>query len=83
MLIAFVGLGVGMGCAAAGFISGDRIELGLVPFGAILIVLLTAALAWVVPHPWGTRIGLVAVGSGAGLYIVPLYTLLQHRATEK
>ena len=82
MLIAFVGLGVGMGCAAAGFISGDRIELGLVPFGAILIVLLTAALAWVVPHPWGTRIGLVAVGSGAGLYIVPLYTLLQHRAPK-
>jgi acyl-[acyl-carrier-protein]-phospholipid O-acyltransferase/long-chain-fatty-acid--[acyl-carrier-protein] ligase len=82
MLIAFVGLGVGMGCAAAGFISGDRIELGLVPCGAMLIVLLTAALAWVVPHPWGTRIGLVAVGSGAGLYIVPLYTLLQHRAPK-
>jgi MFS family permease len=59
MLAALVGLGVGMGCAAAGMLSGDRIELGLVPIGAGLMMILTAILAWVVPtadgqSPWPT-----------------------------
>ncbi|HKD36178.1 MAG TPA: MFS transporter, partial [Pirellulales bacterium] len=88
MLAALVGLGVGIGCAAAGMLSGDRIELGLVPIGAGLMMLLTAVLAWVVPtgggeSPWPTRICLLLVGVAAGLYIVPLYTLLQHRAPKE
>lgn len=90
MLIAFIALGVGIGCATAGMISGDRIELGLVPFGAVLIVLFTALLAYVTGVAWSpraaawlTRGTLVAVGIGAGLYIVPLYTLLQHRAPKE
>jgi MFS family permease len=90
ILIAFIGLGVGIGCATAGMISGDRIELGLVPLGGVLIVLFTAALAYVTASPWSPRavawiipVTLVAVGIGAGLYIVPLYTLLQHRAPKE
>jgi MFS family permease len=90
ILIAFIGLGVGIGCATAGMISGDRIELGLVPFGATVIVLFTAGLAYVTAAPWSPRAALwiirgtlVAVGMGAGLYIVPLYTLLQHRAPKE
>ena len=90
ILIAFIGLGVGIGCATAGMISGDRIELGLVPFGAVVIVLFTAGLAYVTAAPWSPRAALwiirgtlVAVGIGAGLYIVPLYTLLQHRAPKE
>lgn len=88
MLAALVGLGVGMGCAAAGVLSGDRIELGLVPIGAGLMMILTAILAWVIPtaegqSPWPTRICLLLVGVAAGLYIVPLYTLLQHRAPKE
>jgi MFS family permease len=88
MLAALVGLGVGAGCAAAGMLSGDRIELGLVPIGAALMMILTATLAWVVPtaegqSPWPTRICLLLVGVAAGLYIVPLYTLLQHRAPKE
>ncbi|HEX3998451.1 MAG TPA: MFS transporter [Pirellulales bacterium] len=90
IMIAFIALGVGIGCGTAGMISGDRIELGLVPFGAILIVLFTGLLAYITgtalfPHAakWITRGILVAVGMGAGLYIVPLYTLLQHRAPKE
>ncbi len=90
ILIAFIALGVGVGCATAGMISGDRIELGLVPFGAVLIVLFTALLAYVSGVAWSPRVAtwltrgtLVAVGIGAGLYIVPLYTLLQHRAPKE
>jgi MFS family permease len=88
MLAALVGLGVGIGCATAGLLSGDRIELGLVPIGALMMMLLTAALAWAIPaetggSEWPMRILLVLVGVAAGLYIVPLYTLLQHRAPKE
>jgi MFS family permease len=88
MLAALVGLGVGIGCASAGMLSGDRIELGLVPVGAVMMMLLTAALAWTIPtgsgqSEWPTRVLLVLVGVAAGLYIVPLYTLLQHRAPKE
>jgi hypothetical protein len=88
LLAALVGLGVGIGCASAGMLSGDRIELGLVPIGAGLMMLLTATLAWVIPtgqgqSEWPMRICLLLVGIAAGLYIVPLYTLLQHRAPKE
>ena len=74
--------------ALAGLLSGDRIELGLVPIGAVLMVVLTAALAWAIPaghgqSEWPTRIFLVFVGVAAGLFIVPLYTVLQHRAPKE
>ena len=55
-----------------------------------MIVLFTAVLAYVTAAPWSPRAALwiirgtlVAVGIGAGLYIVPLYTLLQHRAPKE
>lgn len=88
MLVALVGLGVGVGCAAAGQLSGDRIELGLVPVGAALMVFLTALLGWVISTTrlhtdWPLNIALVFMGIAAGLYIVPLYTLLQHRAPKE
>jgi hypothetical protein len=85
--VALVGLGVGMGCALAGQLSGDRIELGLVPLGAALMTVLLVALAWVISthrihSDWPTGICLMGVGVTAGLYIVPMYTLLQHRAPK-
>ncbi len=87
MLVALVGLGVGIGCALAGMLSGDRIELGLVPVGAFLMTLLMALLAWVISthrihSDWPTGICLIFVGVAAGLYIVPMYTWLQHRAPK-
>src|SRR6516165_8789502 len=41
LLFALVGLGVGLGSILAGFLSGHRIELGLVPVGALVIVICT------------------------------------------
>src|SRR5262245_62196252 len=38
LLFAVVGLGVGLGSILAGYLSGHRIELGLVPLGALTIV---------------------------------------------
>jgi acyl-[acyl-carrier-protein]-phospholipid O-acyltransferase/long-chain-fatty-acid--[acyl-carrier-protein] ligase len=82
LLVALIGLGVGIGCTIAGQVSGNRLELGLVPVGALLLVLLTLALAGFVGRPGVTIVCLIAIGMSAGLYIVPMYTLLQHRAPK-
>ena len=95
MFIGLVGLGVGFGCWMAGYFSGNRLELGLVPIGLVLLIVTTAAMALAIPSV--TIVGatvvesarfkmiacLIAVGVAAGLYIVPLYTLLQHRAPKE
>lgn len=101
-LVALLGFGVGAGCTLAGKLSGSRLELGLVPVGTMLLILLTIVLGFVARPPpemqnvqslfstlsetaaaqWGTIVCLLAIGLAAGLYIVPLYTLLQHRAPK-
>ena len=60
----------------------------VMPQANSLMVGLTALLAWVITthrlhSDWPTQITLVLVGVAAGLYIVPLYTLLQHRAPKE
>ena len=104
-LIALVGLGVGLGSPLAGYLSGNKVELGLVPIGAISIVFSTLLLAFLIEPGWGEGllsrlqvpqpeliaqpvsdygkyVALVCLGISAGFYIVPLYTLLQHRAPK-
>lgn len=83
ILVALIGLGVGVGCSVAGQISGNRLELGLVPVGATLLVLLTLVLAGVTSNQTATVVCLITIGVSAGLYIVPMYTLLQHRAPKE
>jgi hypothetical protein len=54
--VVVVSLGVGIGSPLAGFISGGKIELGLVPIGGIGIVLallLAGFTAWI--GAWRTR----------------------------
>jgi MFS family permease len=87
VLLGLVGLGVGIGCALAGYFSGNRLELGLVPIGIVLLIAMTAIMAVVSPSRIdqmhiSLNLCLLAVGAAAGLYIVPLYTLLQHRAPK-
>jgi acyl-[acyl-carrier-protein]-phospholipid O-acyltransferase/long-chain-fatty-acid--[acyl-carrier-protein] ligase len=82
VLIALVGLGVGIGSPLAGLLSGDKIELGLVPIGSFFLILFTVVLAFVTQRPLWTVVCLISIGVAAGFYIVPLYTLLQHRAPK-
>lgn len=82
LLVALVGLGIGVGSPLAGYLSGSKVELGLIPIGASLLILLTAALAVFIQTTTGTVICLVLTGIAAGFYILPLYTLLQHRAPK-
>lgn len=83
LLFAVVGLGVGLGSLLAGYLSGHRIELGLVPVGALSIVLFTLFLSLIRRVPGVFVTSLFGIGAGAGFYLVPLYTLLQHRAPKE
>jgi MFS family permease len=82
LLIAFIALGIGLGSPLAGTLSGNKVELGLVPIGTVFIILFTVVLAFMGLRFWGMAATLVLLGISAGFYIVPLYTLLQHRAPK-
>jgi MFS family permease len=83
LLFALVGLGVGAGSILAGYLSGHRIELGLVPVGASLIVIFTLIPGLLQHAPGMFVLSLFGIGFGAGFYLVPQYTLLQHRAPKE
>ena len=72
-------LGIGIGSLAAGFLSGGKIEYGLVPLGAFGLSLFSVLLA----NPAVTlaeSFGLLALlGFAGGFFIVPIAALLQHR----
>jgi MFS family permease len=82
LVVGVVALGVGLGSPLAGFLSGGKIELGLVPLGAVgmILSLLIASLAL---NQTGALVAcLIAIGFFTGFYIVPMFTLLQHRAPK-
>jgi MFS family permease len=82
LTVATVALGVGLGSPLAGYLSGGKVELGLVPLGCLGMfagcVFAAATIHWTP----GLIIGLITIGFFAGFYMVPLYTLLQQRAPK-
>lgn len=112
-LVATATLGIGLGSVLAGRWSEGRVELGLVPLGAMTmsVGLLGLALVEVVPLPvpadwarwmgaadagalpaalqqllvrglWAPFAACLVMGVAGGLYIVPLWALLQQSAPE-
>ncbi|WP_240724914.1 MFS transporter [Onishia niordana] len=92
MLMVAFACGFGAGALLCARLSGGRLELGLVPLGALIIGVASLLLAGVEsaaemgrslgvlleqPEVWRMLAGLALVGVGGGIYIVPLYTLLQ------
>jgi MFS family permease len=82
IVVGVVALGIGLGSPLAGLLSGGKVELGLVPLGGVGMMLSLAVVAITLnSEPW--LIGcLIALGFFTGFYIVPMYTLLQHRAPK-
>jgi MFS family permease len=82
IVVGVVALGVGLGSPLAGFFSGGKIELGLVPLGAVGMIVSLLLAAFFLNQQAGLVAGLVAIGFFTGFYIVPMFTLLQHRAPK-
>ena len=78
-LQAAVAIGIGLGCLAAGYLSGNKIEYGLIPLGAAGMTAFGAALAFE-GHTFRTAILLLwLLGFFAGFFAVPLLAMIQHR----
>jgi MFS family permease len=82
LVVAAVALGAGLGSPLVGYLSGGKVELGLVPFGAVGMILATLVAAFTLDSLPALVVCLVFIGFFAGFYLVPMYTLLQHRAPK-
>ncbi len=80
LLLTFLAIGIGIGSLAAGRLSGDKVELGLVPLGSIGMGIFSLVLWSSPPSYFQASIALVFTGISAGLFIVPLFALLQQRS---
>ena len=89
-------LGIGVGSLMCERLSAGRLEIGLVPFGSLLMTVFGIDLYFSTPHVWSAEVlplgkvlaapttwhilaDLVFIGLAGGLYIVPLYALVQKR----
>jgi 1-acyl-sn-glycerol-3-phosphate acyltransferase len=96
LLLSVFSVGVGAGSLACEKLSGGKVEIGLVPFGAIGLTLFGIDLFFATPSVipaydgsvagflqhaahWRMLIDIVLLGAAGGLYIVPLYALIQTR----
>jgi acyl-[acyl-carrier-protein]-phospholipid O-acyltransferase / long-chain-fatty-acid--[acyl-carrier-protein] ligase len=78
-LQAAVGIGIGIGSFAAGYLSGGKIEYGLIPLGAVGMTVF-AALLYSPGHTLLTAgVHLALLGFFGGFFAVPLGALIQHR----
>lgn len=78
-LQAAVGIGIGAGSLAAGYLSRGKIETRLVPVGAVGMALFGLLVSQRSLGLWQVRAELCLLGTFGGFYAVPLNALIQHR----
>jgi len=72
-------VGIGVGSLAAGFLSGGKIEYGLVPLGMAGLTLCAALISQLKLTFAGVAWSLGFLGFFGGFYSVPLNAIIQHR----
>jgi len=83
LLNAALSIGIGVGSAAAGFASRGRIAYGLVPIGAVGLAISSVPMGFAGIGTFWFSICLVSLGFTAGLFIVPIAAVLQHRPSAE
>ena len=78
-LNAALALGIGLGSVSAGYLSGGKIEYGLVPLGAFGLSLVSIWLCVPGLSVNAALVRLALLGFAGGFFIVPIAALLQHR----
>ncbi len=79
LLLGALAVSVGVGSLFAGYLSNNTIEYGLVPLGAIGVTIAVDSLAWTALDARSLAIRLAVLGFFAGVFILPLSALTQHR----
>jgi acyl-[acyl-carrier-protein]-phospholipid O-acyltransferase / long-chain-fatty-acid--[acyl-carrier-protein] ligase len=78
-LQAAIAVGIGLGSVAAGYLSGGKIEYGLIPLGAVGMTVFGALLFLPGHSLVVVAIHLALLGFSGGLFAVPVNALIQHR----
>jgi MFS family permease len=81
-IVGVVALGIGAGSPLVGWLSGGKVELGLVPIGAVGMMLATSLAAFFLFNVPMLVLCIAAIGFFTGFYLVPLFSMLQHRAPK-
>jgi acyl-[acyl-carrier-protein]-phospholipid O-acyltransferase/long-chain-fatty-acid--[acyl-carrier-protein] ligase len=84
-LLAGLSLGIGLGSLAAGFVSGKKIETGMVLPGLAGLLIMEAVLSWPGIGFTTVLVLLTVLGFAGGFFVVPVNALIQRRpaAAEK
>ena len=82
-LQAAIAVGIGLGSYAAGYLSGGKIETGLIPLGAVGLTVCAALLGQTSLSFGEVAAGLAALGFFGGFFIVPISAMLQHRSARE
>ncbi len=82
-LQAATAIGIGLGSFAAGYLSGGKIEYGLIPLGSIGLTVCAALLGRTGLSFGHVALDLALLGFFGGFYIVPISALLQHRPARE
>ncbi|HLF14271.1 MAG TPA: acyl-[ACP]--phospholipid O-acyltransferase [Bacteroidota bacterium] len=78
-LLAILAVGVGFGSYSAGYLSGRKIEYGLIPAGSIGLTVTVGILGYAGLGYVGVAVVVAALGFSSGFFVVPINALLQHR----
>ena len=82
-LNAMLAVGIGIGSMAAGWVSENKIEYGLIPLGSIGMTCTGFALG-ITPHGMAGSAALLGLlGFWAGFFAVPVNALIQHKPAEQ
>ncbi|MEO5936095.1 MAG: MFS transporter, partial [Terriglobales bacterium] len=79
LLMAAAAIGIGIGSVVAGYVSGHKIEYGLIPLGAIGMTVLGTTL-YIGGLSYNAFAALLTLlGFFSGFFIVPISAMIQHR----
>lgn len=82
IILATTALGIGVGSLAAGYLSGNKIEFGLIPIGSVGMTVLGISLNFFGDTYLRACILLALTGFFAGFFVVPLNAMIQHRPAD-
>jgi acyl-[acyl-carrier-protein]-phospholipid O-acyltransferase / long-chain-fatty-acid--[acyl-carrier-protein] ligase len=83
LLNAFLAIGIGTGSVTAGYLSGEKVKLGLTPLGSLGMGMFSLLLAWSTSSYALAALALTLLGFSGGLFIVPLNASLQQKSGQE
>jgi acyl-[acyl-carrier-protein]-phospholipid O-acyltransferase/long-chain-fatty-acid--[acyl-carrier-protein] ligase len=83
LLMTCLALGIGAGSMLAGRLSGDKVEIGLVPLGSIFMGVFSLGLYGARGSYVASVVMLSLLGIAAGVFFVPLNAYLQQRSESR